>query len=721
MVRVSITDMRSAPSAQCVVDRNLYLVFPIFLKLEDYQDSSWRREILKLQVRDKLLSKFSIIRKAPPARNLVPASTLLPATVSAKAKPSQHNGQHRVFHYVSSNPASARDIMIRLPRRWYGTLLTLVLLFLTLHLFRRLNELSYRRGPAGTRYPPPHVNKLPTTQPRRFEPIQFTPGPETDLEKDTRELRRERVKSVFQRAWAGYTQEAWGKDELRPLSGAFATTFGGWGATLVDSLDTLWIMGMREEFEQAVQAASKINFNVSESATVNVFETTIRYLGGFLGAYDISDGAYPVLLSKAIEIGELLYRAFDTPNRMPITRWNWNAANSPQNPPQEALNPTLAAELGSLTLEFTRLSQLTGDTKFYDAIYTITSAFSRSQSSTKLPGLWPFTINAASPTGPSFRTGAQFGIGGMADSLYEYLPKQYLLLGGTVPVYKTMYANALQAMKAWIFFRPLAPDPSPAAARARAASAAADAFTDTEDRPPAEEGAAAVDVLLSGDVYLDGRSHKLVREPKAQHLGCFAGGMVGLAAKVFGTESEDMPFARRLVGGCVWAYGSLPMGIGAEVFHVVPCQESERCMWDEASWRDGVLAHFAYGEEEVGEMPPEEKFRWLVREKRLPPGYTFIDDPRYILRPEAIESVFVLYRLTGDKELLEAGWRMFEAIETATATRLGSAGVRDVTVRPPSMPEKQDRMESFWMAETLKYFYLLYEEAGVVSLDRFVL
>ena len=60
----------------------------------------------------------------------------------------------------------------------------------------------------------------------------------------------------------------------------------------------------------------------TEADIINVFETTIRYLGGFLGAYDLSDGKYPILLEKAKELGEVLYNSFDTPNRLPITRWH---------------------------------------------------------------------------------------------------------------------------------------------------------------------------------------------------------------------------------------------------------------------------------------------------------------------------------------------------------------------------------------------------------------
>ncbi len=82
-------------------------------------------------------------------------------------------------------------------------------------------------------------------------------------------------------------------------------------------------MGFKEDFEQAVKAAETIDFTTTEADFINVFETTIRYMGGFLAAFDVSEQKYPTLLAKAVEVGELLMSCFDTPNRMPISRWDW--------------------------------------------------------------------------------------------------------------------------------------------------------------------------------------------------------------------------------------------------------------------------------------------------------------------------------------------------------------------------------------------------------------
>lgn len=172
-------------------------------------------------------------------------------------------------------------------------------------------------------FPVTSIIPLPTGTPREIPKIQAEPPTESAEAKEERLQRLKAVKESFAHSWKGYCDHAWLRDEVTPVTASWKDTFGGWAASLVDSLDTLWIFGMKEDFEVAVSALSAIQFSTTESKTINVFETTIRYLGGFLGAYDISGGQYPVLLEKATEIGELLMSAFDTENRLPISRFEW--------------------------------------------------------------------------------------------------------------------------------------------------------------------------------------------------------------------------------------------------------------------------------------------------------------------------------------------------------------------------------------------------------------
>lgn len=124
-------------------------------------------------------------------------------------------------------------------------------------------------------------------------------------------------------SWNGYKDHAWLRDEVSPESGGFKDTFSGWGATLVDSLDALLIMGLDDEFELALDGLDQIDFTTTLSEQVNVFEIIIRYMGGLLAANDLTKGKYPVLLKKAVELGDVIYNAFDTHNRMPQMRWSW--------------------------------------------------------------------------------------------------------------------------------------------------------------------------------------------------------------------------------------------------------------------------------------------------------------------------------------------------------------------------------------------------------------
>ncbi|PSK53959.1 Mannosyl-oligosaccharide 1,2-alpha-mannosidase IC [Elsinoe australis] len=238
---------------------------------------------------------------------------------------------------------------------------------------------------------------LPTGTPKAIPQIQFNFKKETETEKTDRLKKLSSIKELAKFAWQGYRKEAWGHDEVRPISGSYKDPFGGWAATLVDSLDTLWIMGLKEEFEEAVQRVSKIDFTTCEREDIPVFETTIRYLGGLLSAYDISGANHKVLLDKAVELGEVLMGAFDTPNRMPITFYYWKPAYTRQ--PHRAGTNVVMAELGSLSMEFTRLAQLTKENKYYDAIDRIADAFlewqTRDANQTWLPGMFSLNVDAS--------------------------------------------------------------------------------------------------------------------------------------------------------------------------------------------------------------------------------------------------------------------------------------------------------------------------------------
>lgn len=254
---------------------------------------------------------------------------------------------------------------------------------------------------------------------------------------------------------------------------------------------------------------------------------------------------------------------------------------------QHALHNAFSAELGTLSLEFTRLSKLTGDPKYYDAVQRISDLFTEQQNKTSVPGLFPITI---SPAMDDLTYSNSYSLGGCADSLYEYFIKEHMLLGGLTNQYKDLYEHSIDAAKEHLFFRPLNPDNQ--------------------------------DILISGSARKSAMgSVKL--DPEGQHLACFAGGMVALGAQALG-RNDDLATARKLVQGCIWASDATPTGIMPEMFHLVPCADPDECAWDTERWHEGVKAES--GHKRLGDIPD------IIEEDGLRPGFTKIADKRFLLR-----------------------------------------------------------------------------------------
>jgi mannosyl-oligosaccharide alpha-1,2-mannosidase len=542
----------------------------------------------------------------------------------------------------------------------------------------QLSDPNFKWNQVPVRYPVRKLTPIPTAKPKRLPRVQFdfASQPETAERKKERKGRQNAVKQAFERCWKAYRSHAWKHDELAPISEGVRDGFGGWAASLVDNLDNLWIMDMKSDFEDAVQAAMEIDLRKCSLEQINVFETTIRHLGGLLSAYDLSGDER--LLTKAREFGDMLIVAFDTPNRMPITRWFWHMS---LRQPQEADNHVLVAEIGSLTMEFTRLSLLTGEPKWYDAVERIIAHLSRQQFKTLLPGMWPVSINAAAA---DFTDDTLFTLSAMSDSLYEYFPKMHALLGGVDPRYEKLYSGSMATAIEYNLWRPM---------------------TLNND-----------DILISGNVRKQTAESEASLQPQGQHLVCFAGGMFALGGKLF-HQPAHVDIGKKLTNGCIYTYKAMPLGIMPEVFYMVPCESRVNCEWNETLWKASVLA-------ENRDTSEEADVDTIINSNRLPPGFTNLKDRRYLLRPEAIESVFVLYRITGETTYQDTAWEMFSSIMNATKTDLANAALRDISFTREDIGQgediQMDSMESFWMAETLKYFYLIFSDPDVVDLDEWV-
>jgi mannosyl-oligosaccharide alpha-1,2-mannosidase len=226
----------------------------------------------------------------------------------------------------------------------------------------------------------------------------------------------EDVRAEMRWAWHEYRERAWGKDQIKPLSGGFESfplKNHHLGLSLIEALDTLWVMGLDEEFRDGVEWVKReLDFDVD--GEVSVLETSIRLVGGLLSAFHACGD--PVLLAKARDCADRLLPSFSA---------------SPIGIPHRFVNlrtgalrgvETNPAETGTFIPEFGFLSRATGDDKYRKAAKrALVSMFERRS---KI-GLLADSIDCMTGEWKSRRA----TIGPPSDSYYEYLWDGWDLLG----------------------------------------------------------------------------------------------------------------------------------------------------------------------------------------------------------------------------------------------------------------------------------------------------
>ncbi|KAF8068873.1 glycoside hydrolase family 47 protein [Lyophyllum atratum] len=223
---------------------------------------------------------------------------------------------------------------------------------------------------------------------------------------------RDAVVEIFTISYEAYRTHAFGHDDLLPLSNKSDDSRNGWGATIVDAMSTMHIMGLDNYFAEAVDFASKIDFSSAKNgASVSVFETTIRYLGGLLSAYELSDRKYPALLNKAKEVADKMAFAWVGGNDVPYGHMNF-ATNAP-DPASSNI-----AEAGTLTMEWATLSKYTGNDTYRQlsekSVRRIANQAAYVSLGLPAQGIDPATGKAV---------GGYVTWGGGSDSYFEYLIK----------------------------------------------------------------------------------------------------------------------------------------------------------------------------------------------------------------------------------------------------------------------------------------------------------
>ncbi|KAI9285624.1 glycoside hydrolase [Umbelopsis sp. AD052] len=331
----------------------------------------------------------------------------------------------------------------------------------------------------------------------------------------TGDPRADAVRQAFLHGWNGYVTYAFGHDELLPVSKEPSDSRNGWGATIFDALDTMLIMGLDDAYAKAMSHVEKVNFQVSNENS-KTFETTIRYLGGLLAANDLRPD--PILRKQALALVEhAIMPAFDTADGIPAAYVNVNTGKAV---PGNSLD---LAEFGSVQMEMTRLSQVTGVSKYMDIANEVVTRVQNIQSYP--PGLYAiqWTDQPFKPDPSGIIT-----ISGGGDSYYEYLLKNYLLLGSTDDSLLSSWKTFVDSMETYL---------------------------QQEDE------------FHSFTYLADMESGKLISQ--SGELVCFVPGNIIYGAKLL-ENKEYADFAKKLMDSCYQIWEGTETHIAPEAFNWIP-------------------------------------------------------------------------------------------------------------------------------------------------------
>ncbi|MFH4975886.1 hypothetical protein AB6A40_002595 [Gnathostoma spinigerum] len=438
------------------------------------------------------------------------------------------------------------------------------------------------------------------------------------------------AKNMFYFAYDNYMKHAFPMDELNPIncSGrghdhAHPSNFnindvlGDFSLSLVDSLDTLVVLGNKSEFHHAVRLVID-NVSFEKNVTVQVFEPTIRIIGSLLSAHLILTdpsamfGDYSLtdydgeLLTMAHDLASRLIAAFEgTRTGLPYPRVNLISGIK-----AGTVNETCLAGAGSLLLEFGVLSRLLGDSSFENiARRTNEKLWSLRDPETGLLG------NVIDIQSGVWR-GVNSGLGAGSDSFFETLIKSFIMFGSArdLEMFHEAYAKINAQMRR-------------------------------------------------------GREH------------------------------------------CVLGDGEPPIYVNVDMRDGTTIN----------TWIDALQASFAAVQVLNGDIDEAICFHALYysiwkRFDALPERFNWHtktpDVAFYPLRPELAESTYMLYRATMNPFYLRVGRDILDSLNTFNKVRCGYATLHSVIDK-----SLEDRMESFFLAETTKYLFLLFDIENVVNLN----
>ncbi len=509
-----------------------------------------------------------------------------------------------------------------------------------------------------------------------------------DAERNKR--RREAVRQAMIHAWDAYRRHAWGHDELRPLSQSFDDSMNGVGLTLIDSLDTLYLMGLLDEFREARDwlASPQHHFSQPQAKAVSIFEMNIRLLGGLLSAYQLSGDT--IFLHKAEELGHLLAHAFlgRPPPQMPHPACRFLARN--ENATFDEGNSTyvvcraseraVLSECGTLQLEFRALAAATKDPLLKGlalrADQVLVDIGTRAPPD-GLPNNLLESSDGRSLVDESADIQRNVNLGAAGDSYYEYIIKSYIQLGRSDPYWRRESERVLDALERIIFRRGVLVDTTEPSTD----KASAKGNTRFDAHPRKRFVNVSWPVILS--------NADVIHQP--DHLSCFAAGLFVLAVP----PNE---------------WSASPTGTRARRLLQLADEHARFC------YEMYLVNAGLSGESVVVERTNRNDSPYPDRPEVTIQSYI----TRYHQRPETLESLFYLWRATHNPKYREWGWNIFQAMDWYTRVPFGGfVGCNDPHL---GCKDPIDKMESFFLSETLKYAYLLFSDDTMLDIGtRWVL
>ncbi|ORX95840.1 seven-hairpin glycosidase [Basidiobolus meristosporus CBS 931.73] len=441
--------------------------------------------------------------------------------------------------------------------------------------------------------------------------------------------RQKRIKSDMLSTWTVYFKNTFGQDEINPSTKEGRQSHNGWGVTVVDSLDTLLVLSSQYDYIQAKQHIKNMTF--PDSSELSLFETTRRYAGGLLGAYDLMQDA--IMIEKVNELGKILVQAFDSPSGIPYTTINLMSRKAT---PTNSTEGSLLGEIGGIQIEFKRLAQVTGNRNFLEQSKNVISLIR--QQPTRIPGLYPQSID---PSTGEFQSQV-VSLEKRGHLFYDTLLKQFLFSLNMMDQYRDMYEQSMDSLHEHLIYRD-----------------------------------------AQGRTFLSSLDEDGSQMHTMNHEACAVPGMLALGAHTL-KRTKDLQVAQELMQTCIDMADATTTGL-----------PPSRIRW-----------------------APEHPSDTLTLEQRsqLHTLGFYLTEKEYQLWPEMTESLFLLYRVTSDRKYQEAGWKFYLALQKYCKAKYGFSGLTDTN----DELSKDNRMESQFLAKTMKYLYLLFTPNDFLPIDEYL-